>query len=351
MKIVVRVELVTHWGEKRSVEVGRVDRPSQTLGPDDVGLTLDDGKRLLRSLQQSVVHAQAEEIDELSRICRGCHRRTPIKDYRQRKVDTMFGTVTFRSPRIITCDCDPPFFLTMPLRPLRPIVPERATPELQALQARLAAQMSYRQAAAMMREFLPIGDKVNHGTIRNRTLRVGARIDKVVVPQTVVPLNSASTDWTMAIDGGFVHGRSRGGSGNFELLVGRLKAPGAKPYVFAWVRGEVESTVDRISMLATTQAGASRPCLTFITDGASFCLTAGGTAALTSARICASTSANASLAQSCNRRTPGIRMRRVNSQCDADKTRSSVCDASSAWAESAAVRSSSSPGSTSRSSK
>jgi hypothetical protein len=57
MKIVVRVELVTDWGEKRSVEVGRVDRPSQTLGPDDVGLTLDDGKRLLHSLQQSVVHA------------------------------------------------------------------------------------------------------------------------------------------------------------------------------------------------------------------------------------------------------------------------------------------------------
>ena len=156
----------------------------------------------------------------------------------------------------------------MPLRPLRPIVPERATPELQALQARLAAQMSYWQAAAMMREFLPIGDKVNHGTIRNRTLRVGARIDKVVVPPTVVPLNSASTNWTMAIDGGFVHGRSRGGSGNFELLVGRLKAPGAKPYVFAWVRGEVESTVDRISTLAMTQSGASRPRLTVITDGA-----------------------------------------------------------------------------------
>jgi hypothetical protein len=47
-----------------------------------------------------------------------------------------------------------------------------------------------------------------------------------------------------------------------------LKAPGVKPYVFAWVRGEVESTVDRISTLATTQSGASRPRLTVITDGA-----------------------------------------------------------------------------------
>jgi hypothetical protein len=32
----------------------------------------------------------------------------------------------------------------------------------------------------------------------------------------------------MAIDGGFVHGRSHEGNGNFELLVGRLKASGVK---------------------------------------------------------------------------------------------------------------------------
>ena len=123
MKIVVRVELITDWGEEHRVEVGRIDRPSQTLEPEAVGLTLEDGKRLLHSLQQSVIRAQAEEIHELSRICRGCHRRTPIKDYRHRKIDTVFGTVSFRSPRIITCECDPPFFLCMPLRPLRPIRP------------------------------------------------------------------------------------------------------------------------------------------------------------------------------------------------------------------------------------
>jgi hypothetical protein len=32
----------------------------------------------------------------------------------------------------------------------------------------------------------------------------------------------------MAIDGGFVHGFSRGGNGNFELLVGLLTASGVK---------------------------------------------------------------------------------------------------------------------------
>jgi len=36
------------------VELGRIDRPSQTLEPEAVGLTLEGGKRLLHSLQQSI---------------------------------------------------------------------------------------------------------------------------------------------------------------------------------------------------------------------------------------------------------------------------------------------------------
>jgi hypothetical protein len=47
MKIVVRIELVTDWGEVNTIEVGRIDRPSQTLDPESAGLSLADGKKLL----------------------------------------------------------------------------------------------------------------------------------------------------------------------------------------------------------------------------------------------------------------------------------------------------------------
>ncbi len=40
MKIVVRVELITDWGDVNTIEVGRIDRPSQTLDPESVGLSL-----------------------------------------------------------------------------------------------------------------------------------------------------------------------------------------------------------------------------------------------------------------------------------------------------------------------
>ena len=49
MKIVVRVELITDWGDVNTIEVGRIDRPSQTLDPESVGLSLADGKQLLHN--------------------------------------------------------------------------------------------------------------------------------------------------------------------------------------------------------------------------------------------------------------------------------------------------------------
>jgi hypothetical protein len=66
--------------------------------------------------------------------------------------------------------------------PLLPIIPERATPELLAIQAKLAAQMSYRRVVETMREFLPVSEKINHVTVRNRTLWVGTRIDAIELP-------------------------------------------------------------------------------------------------------------------------------------------------------------------------
>jgi hypothetical protein len=68
MKIVVRAELITDWGDSSTIELGEIERPSQTLEPETVGLSLEDGKGLLRGLQQAVIQAQTDEIC----TCVGC---------------------------------------------------------------------------------------------------------------------------------------------------------------------------------------------------------------------------------------------------------------------------------------
>ncbi|WP_168788228.1 hypothetical protein [Paraburkholderia aromaticivorans] len=72
MKIVVRVELTTDWGDVNAIEVGRIERPSQTLDTESVGLSWADGKQLLHNLQQAVIPARADEICALRCICRRC---------------------------------------------------------------------------------------------------------------------------------------------------------------------------------------------------------------------------------------------------------------------------------------
>ena len=77
-----------------------------------------------------------------------------------------------------------------------------------------------------------------------------------------------TTEWTLAIDGGFVRGRGKAETRSFEILTGRLAAPGEKPRVFACVRSELPDLAERLACLVETHSGTSHPRLSVITDGA-----------------------------------------------------------------------------------
>ena len=64
--------------------------------------------------------------------------------------------------------------------PVSELLPERVSPELRHLQAKPAAQLPYRQAAALLDELLPETSGLNHGTTRNLTLAVGKRIEREI---------------------------------------------------------------------------------------------------------------------------------------------------------------------------
>jgi hypothetical protein len=178
MKFTIRVEITTDWDEPDIFEICRIARPYRQLEPGSVGLSLAEGKDVLHRLQGIVVAAQAEEVCMMRRFCTRCHRWLDLKDRRIRKVDTVFGTVPFRSARIVSCPCETPFLFESPHSPMTKYVPERATGELLALEAKLSAQMPYRQVVATIREFLPVRNTLNHVTVRNRG-RI-QRVDAIV---------------------------------------------------------------------------------------------------------------------------------------------------------------------------
>ena len=100
MKVIIRVETIADWGETEIVQLCQFERSIGELAPENVGLSLADGKELLHKQQQVVIGAQSEEIFAIRRFCSRCGRRLFLKDNRKRKVDTVFGTVAFRSTRI-----------------------------------------------------------------------------------------------------------------------------------------------------------------------------------------------------------------------------------------------------------
>jgi hypothetical protein len=111
------------------------------------------------------------------RPCPRCHRRRHLKDYQCRRFDTVFGRLAVRAPRFDGCrHCGERLIAS----PVSELLPERVSPELRHLQAELAAQLPYRQAAALLEELLPETGGLNYATTRNRTLDVGKRIEEEI---------------------------------------------------------------------------------------------------------------------------------------------------------------------------
>lgn len=107
------------------------------------------------------------------RVCHDCHTFRPVKDYTTREV---------RNPRWEQSrDYHPG--MAGAFAPLKEICPDRATPELMELTARLGRMMSYRQAATVLAEFLPVEPTETHATVRKRTIRIGERLDDQITQE------------------------------------------------------------------------------------------------------------------------------------------------------------------------
>jgi hypothetical protein len=78
------------------VDVLEIDRPDDLGDVADLGLTLSEGKQLLAEVQQAVVAAQSWDHAARRPKCRTCGSACHVKDYRPRRIATLFGPVTRR---------------------------------------------------------------------------------------------------------------------------------------------------------------------------------------------------------------------------------------------------------------
>jgi hypothetical protein len=279
MKLTLQVMTGTDDGQQLVQEILVLER--EGLQPDTVGLTLAESKTLLRTLQEVMVEHQVQEFVETHRQCPQCGRAYQHKDSRSIPVRTLFGKVPIESPRFYHCSCQP-----CEQRTFSPVVaqlPARTTPELLYLETKFASLLSYGISTELLKDMLPVDEKLNPITLRNHLLRVAQRTEDALGEERSSFIDGCPRDWgrlpapdgpiTVGIDGGYVRAPHK--EGWFEVITGKSvpsfmrdeahELPPSK--CFGFVRTFDTKPKRRLFEVLKSQGMQLNQQMTFLTDG------------------------------------------------------------------------------------
>jgi hypothetical protein len=185
-------------GEGRSRDVMGIERSDDIA---DLGLTLSETKHLLAMPRQEIVAAQVRDHAVRRPTCSRCGGGCRVKDYQDHVVATLFGQVTMRLPRFrCAACCESESGIDWPSHC-------RSTPELDRLQAHLAALMTCRTAADLLERIFPVDAAKHPETVRRHALKVGEALRECATARPEVAASAAvvTLDSTFIRSCGFCH--------------------------------------------------------------------------------------------------------------------------------------------------
>jgi len=97
MKFRVEVICVNDEGAEKRSSVMEMERDE--LAMETLGLSLAEGKAILRGMQDFVASQQTVEYLDRQRNCPSCHQRYHSKETGTSTVETVFGPVAVPNPR------------------------------------------------------------------------------------------------------------------------------------------------------------------------------------------------------------------------------------------------------------
>ena len=102
---IIRLVKIGAEGEGRTLDVMEINRPDDLSDIADLGLALDETKRLLAGLQRKIVAAQVTDHAARRPTCSHCGGSCRVKDYQDHMVATLFGQVMVWFPRFRCAAC------------------------------------------------------------------------------------------------------------------------------------------------------------------------------------------------------------------------------------------------------
>lgn len=267
MDVKIIVETTFDDGEIQRRNIGRLRRTPDELGPENLGLLLEEAKYFLRRLQEAILREQLDEALEARRKCICCGKRRVIHDDRGRVFDTLFGRFRVKSPRLRRCACRSAaaFENSGPQSLFSGLFPDRSTPELRRLQADLGARHSFREAARLIETFLPCAAQLNT-TVRNRLGRIAGELNRGEKGQRDAETSAQPSQLTVFLDGAHIRCRPEFQKRHLDVVVGKVQGPNMSRR-FGLVQQAAKSPARQLRKDLIAQGWDSQCYVTVISDG------------------------------------------------------------------------------------
>lgn len=243
--------------------------------PEDVGLSIAEGKQLLAAAQQQIVGAQVAAWSVRHRRCECCGRQRRSKGSYPIVFRTLYGDVHLPSPRLHRCSCQGDAGPAT-VSPLTTLLPGHIAPERLYLEARWASLVPYAAAAGLLADVLPVASGANATTLREHTLRVAERAETELGDERVSFIDGCAADWQelpipegrifVGIDGGYVRDWTEK-KANFEVIVARSMPEDRPPRYVGLVHGYDTKPKCRLVDVLASQGFQANQDITFLTDG------------------------------------------------------------------------------------
>ena len=266
-KLKWRVKLVAerHPGVTTETELACLER-DEDVSLADLGLRLDEAKRLAAALQAEMIPAQMAALSERPRACEACGCRLAAKGHYRATFRSLFGDVPVRVRRLFVCPCRGEGGAKSVA--VLDFGGDAVAPELAYVTARHAALAPFGKVAALLSELLPLSGTQHASTVQNRTLRVGPEVVQAhAVELQDLPAARATGPVVVGLDGGYVRDRHRSEGHRFEVIAGKVIRADGTQHRFAFVRnGQVPASEAFRQALAAAGVGAEAPA-TVLCDG------------------------------------------------------------------------------------
>ena len=248
----------------------------EALASDTVGLTIEESKLLLQSIQSDCVDQQVKQYIDEHKNCHQCHKELKLKSHNKIVYRTLFGKLKLSNPRLYVCSCDSDnknksFSL------LSPVLTERSSPELQYLQTKWASLVSYGMAATILEDLLPM--QANISSIFHTTHKIAKRLDAAIREEKYSFIRGCENDWNrlphppsplvVGIDGGYIHAREGANrkAGWFEAIVGKSLHETQASKRFGFVCKYDDKPKSRFNTMLQKHGLQMNQGITFLSDG------------------------------------------------------------------------------------